>query len=283
MKIDKEKIRNIKKAFLSIFIGTFAGVATYIFFLYFKIAILGWNLGLLFAPLVAGYVETYIARKLIGDGIGAISAFILFIITVIYGFIIANPTLGFNIITVGSIIVIIQAAMPTAINYLLIVPIVGTLSYLTGFFKEVTDKLSYNFRIHFGKTPRTVKTVEDYEFDEKKSNERINSRDFYYTTTSSIPENAYENIGYFYTTFHIKRDPHLVTADPEITEMKRLRTLKTGKDKCLIQLANKIQKSGGNGVLNLEINYFLNGLGGSYYQIVAHGMGIRIKEPDPTS
>ena len=38
-----------------------------------------------------------------------------------------------------------------------------------------------------------------------------------------------------------------------------------------------IKKADGNGVINLEINYFLNGLGGSSFQIVASGVGVKIK------
>ena len=280
MKIDEEKLRNMPKAALSIAIGTLAGIGTYVFFLYFDIAIFGWNFGLVFAPLVAGYVETYVARKLIGDGIGAISAFILFIITVVYGFIIDNSTLGLNLITVGSLIVILQAATPIAINYTLIVTIVGSLSYLTGFFKKVVDKLNYILVKRGKKEPEPVI---NYEFDEWESNKKINSQDFYYISSTDIPESAYENMGYFYSMMHIERDGRLVTSDPELLEKKHLKTLKTGKDECLIKLAQQIKEKGGNGVVDLEINYFLNGLGGSFYEIVAQGMGVKIKEPDRAS
>ena len=80
MEINKQRLANMQKAFNCIVIGTAAGLATYAFFLYFHIDIFGWNLGLLFAPLAAGYVETYMANKILGEDIGAISAFILFIV-----------------------------------------------------------------------------------------------------------------------------------------------------------------------------------------------------------
>jgi hypothetical protein len=137
MKIDKQRLGNLQKAFNCIVIGTFAGLATYSIFLHYNIAIFGWNLGLLFSPLVAGYVETKLAQRFIGEDIGAISAFILFLVTVAYGFIINNHTLGYNIITIGSIIIIVQAAIPTFVNYFGLVVIIGTLSYLTGFFKKL--------------------------------------------------------------------------------------------------------------------------------------------------
>ena len=120
-----KEIKYLNEAFISIVLGTSSGLITYYLFLYFNIAIFGWNLGLFFSPLVAGYVETIIAQKIIGESIGGISAFILFLVTVIYGFIIDNSTLGYNIITFGSIIIIVQAAIPTFVNYFGIVVIIS--------------------------------------------------------------------------------------------------------------------------------------------------------------
>ena len=57
-----------------------------------------------------------------------------------------------------------------------------------------------------------------------------------------------------------------------------LNDLKQGQDDCLIKLADEIKELGGNGVVDLDILYFLNGIGGSEFQIVARGMGIKIKE-----
>ena len=78
MKIDKQKLHKSQETIICILIGTLTGIGTYVFFLHFDISIFGWNLGLFFAPLVAGYVETVIARKITGKDVGAISAFILF-------------------------------------------------------------------------------------------------------------------------------------------------------------------------------------------------------------
>ena len=110
-----------QKAILCIVIGTVAGLFVYEIFLYFNIAIFGWNLGLIFAPLSAGYVETKLENRYIGKNLGAISAFILFIDTTIYSFVIKNPNLGINFITIGSVIIILQAAFPTVVNHILFV------------------------------------------------------------------------------------------------------------------------------------------------------------------
>ena len=281
MKIDKERMANSQKAFNSIVLGTAAGLLTYYAFLYYNIAIFGWNLGLIFAPLVAGYVETIIAQKIIGESIGAISAFILFLVTVVYGFIIANPTLGYNVITFGSIIIIIQAAIPTFINYFGIVVIISMFSYLTGFFKKLTDTIDNKIRKLLGKEERPVEIILPY--DDEESNKKINSLDFAFITSNNPKIIEYDNIGYFYTTAIFERNTHLLHISPENVEKKHLNELKKGKDECLIKLSEEIKNAGGNGVIDLEINYILNGLGGSSFQIIASGMAVYIKVESLTS
>ncbi|WP_296796750.1 hypothetical protein [uncultured Methanobrevibacter sp.] len=281
MKIDKERMANSQKAFNSIVLGTAAGLLTYYAFLYYNIAIFGWNLGLIFAPLVAGYVETIIAQKIIGESIGAISAFILFLVTVVYGFIIANPTLGYNVITFGSIIIIIQAAIPTFINYFGLVVIISMFSYLTGFFKKLTDTIDNKIRKLLGKEERPVEIILPY--DDEESNKKINSLDFAFITSNNPKIIEYDNIGYFYTTAIFERNTHLLHISPENVEKKHLNELKKGKDECLIKLSEEIKNAGGNGVIDLEINYILNGLGGSSFQIIASGMAVYIKVESLTS
>lgn len=281
MEIDKQRLANLQKAFNSIAIGTVAGLSTYAFFLYFHIDIFGWNLGLLFAPLAAGYVETYVANKILGEDIGAISAFILFIVTVAYGFIINNPTLGYNIITIGSIVIIIQAAIPTFINYFGIVVLVGTISYLTGFFKKITDNIRYTLMPSKKIDEEIIDTVP--LFSETESNKLINSQDFIYITSTDPKDLDYEIIDFFYTTTILRRNTRIIKLSPEKIERQQLNELKQKKDNCLIKLADEIKKAGGNAVIDLDIIYFLNGLGGSEFQIVARGMGVKIKEVNLTS
>lgn len=277
MKIDKQRLGNLQKAFNVIAIGTLSGLAVYALFLYLNIAIFGWNLGLIFAPLAAGYVETILARRFIGEDIGAISAFILFLVTVAYGFIINNPTLGYNIITVGSIVIIIQAAIPTFINYFGIVVVVGTLSYLTGFFKKITDRLVHHIRKLMNKPEnKIIDTIA--LFSETESNHLLNSQNFIYITSTDPKDLDYDILGFFYVTKMVERNDHLINLTPEKVEKEHLYDLKQAKDECLIRLADKIKESGGNGIVDLDILYFLNGIGGSEFQIVARGMGIKIKE-----
>lgn len=272
------KIAYIREAILCIAFGTFVGLLVYGFFLYFHIDIYGWNLGLIFAPLAAGYSETFIANKIIGEDLGAISAFILFIDTTFYSFILKNPTLGFNLITIGSIAVILQAAFPTLINFIILVGGVGFLSYLSGIFKKITapvhHKLEYIYYKNILKKPLEIEIETVSCFDEEKSNNHINSLDFYFITSTDIVDENFINLGQFHATVILEKDKRLVHSDPEKVEMTTLNSLKEGKDKCLVKLSENIKKSGGNGVVDLHIEYGLIGLGGDSYQISAMGMGV---------
>lgn len=275
------KIAYIREALLCILFGTLVGLAVYGFFLHFNIAIFGWNLGLIFAPLAAGYAETQLANKIIGENIGAISAFILFFITTFYSFILKNPTLGFNIITIGSVAVILQAAFPTLVNYVILVLGLGILSYLSGIFSRIItflrNKADYIFIKYFKKEPRKIeiKTVEP--FDEKRSNEVINNLDFYFITSTDSLDKKFINLGLFHATVIIEKDKRLVHSEQDKIELITLNNFKKAKDECLIKLAKNIETAGGNGVMDLEIEYGLIGLGGDSYQITTMGMGIYLK------
>ncbi len=280
----KERIKNVdnlKEAIVCITFGTLIGALTYYIFLFLHIDIYGWNLGLIFAPLAAGYAETILAKKIIGEDIGAISAFILFLVTVIYGFIISNASLGVNIITFGSIIVILQAAMPTVINYFFLVIIIGVISYFFGIFKKITDYVysqisDIYYKITGKEKPTRIIETEVVE-NEMESNKKINDLDFIFITSSHPINQKIEIIDQFHATVFLERDKKLIHIDYEKYEKDTLKMLKKAKDDVLIQIANEIKAKGGNGILDLKIEYGLIGLGGDSFQITALGMGVKFK------
>lgn len=278
----KIKIRSYEldsNKILSIAVGTAAGTFVYWVFMYLSIDIFGWNLGLIFAPLVAGYVETIVARRLVGEGIGAISAFILFIDTTFYSFILRNPTLGANIITAGAIVVILQAAFPTLINYILLVVVGGFISGFANKIKNAEKKIIYHikhqkiFRWEAENVEIPVNVVP--VFDENKSNITLNSLDFYFLTGTDMTLRSYETIGIYEYDVIIDKKVKIIKLDPEQLEEEQLKNIKDGKDKCLINLADKVKKAGGNGIIDLTITYFSAGLGGDKIQITACGVGIK--------
>ena len=273
----KARMKYIRQAILCISVATVVGLVVYQLFLYFKIAIFGWNLGLIFAPLIAGYVETIIARKIIGESIGAISAFVLFAYTTFYSFILKNPNLGMNLITIGSIAVILQAAFPTLVNYLIFTIGIGTLLYIFGFFKKITGFVYNKIKIfvykYILKKEIKVKKAKNFDFDEARSNNRLNSLDFYYVTSTDVINNI-KNLGQFHSTIIVKKAAIKSPPNPEEFEKETLFYLKTGKDECILKLVKKIKDAGGNGVIDLDIQYSPIGRGGDNYQVTAFGMGV---------
>lgn len=273
----KVRIKYIRQAILCISVATVVGLVVYQLFLYFKIAIFGWNLGLIFAPLIAGYVETIIARKIIGESIGAISAFVLFAYTTFYSFILKNPNLGMNLITIGSIAVILQAAFPTLVNYLIFTIGIGTLLYIFGFFKKITGFVYNKIKIfvykYILKKEIKVKKAKNFDFDEARSNNRLNSLDFYYVTSTDVINNI-KNLGQFHSTVIVKKAAVKSPPNPEEFEKETLFYLKTGKDESILKLVKKIKDAGGNGVIDLDIQYSQIGRGGDNYQVTAFGMGV---------
>ncbi len=283
MKIKNKEIdfKAIGKILLCVGAGTGIGLITYGLFLHFNIAIFGWNLGLIFAPVVAGYVETVLANRILGRNLGAVSAFLLFIDTTFYSFILKNPTLGMNIITVGSIVVILQAAFPTLLNYILLVVIGAILSNFKWIFVKIGKAMKKLIKGLFRLETQDEELLTENEvyFDENKSNEKLNSLDFFFITSSDMTTRSHENIGIFQSSVFIENKEEISVKREEIEE-RRLKIIKEAKDECLTKLANNIKDNGGHGVLDLNIKYGLMGLAGNHIHITATGMGIKIYKKD---
>ena len=112
-------------------------------------------------------------------------------------------------------------------------------------------------------------------FDEMESNENLNNLDFYFMTSTDLINMKHEYIGVFNTHAIIEKHKRLNLTPREI-EDKTLYELKKGKDECLIMLSEEIKSAGGNGVMDLEIQYGLIGIGGDSFQINAIGMGVKL-------
>lgn len=275
--IDHDKLKNSHKALLCIFVGTVTGLVVYQIFLYFKLAIFGWNLGLAVAPLAAGYVETILAHKILGEDIGAISAFVIFAYTTFYSFILKNPSLGMNFITAGSVFVILLSAFPTLINYLIITIGSGIILYFFGILKAITGFIygelkKFYYKVILRKEPE-VKIKKDLVYDELKNNEILNNLDFYYITSTDVPKRVI-NVGQFHATEIIEKATVQSPPNPEKFENDTLYHIKKGKDECLKRLVENVKAAGGNGIIDLDIQYGMVGLGGDCYQVTALGMGV---------
>ena len=286
----REKRKKFLKELACIAFGTVVGIATYVICLYTHFDIFGWNFGLILAPLFAGYAESFAAKRFVHESTGAVSAFILFLITVIYGFIISNPTLGFNVITAGSIVIILQAAFPTAVNYFLIAMALGIVSHVSGVFKKITMFLTGTYEKIFKKESKAKA-----RYIEKHAHTR---RDFYdmelemnglgvlLLSLEYPPEglDIKEQKG-IYEARHIffsDQKEEIKLGIDEVLKEYLLMDVRLAKDKALLKLIKQLKADGCNGLLNLDITYDTIGLkkGENINQIIIKGTGVVFEEND---
>ena len=295
----KDRLKNLKsregqikllKELACIAFGTVIGIATYVVCLYTNFAIFGWNFGLVLSPLFAGYAESFAAKRFVHESTGAVSAFILFIITVIYGFIIANPTLGFNVITAGSIVIILQAAFPTAVNYFLIAMGLGIVSHISGVFKKITMFLTGIYEKIFKKASRAkshyIERHAHTRHDFYDMELEMNSLGVLLLTLEYPPEGLgiKEQKGIYETRhiFYSARKEEIQLGLEEVLEEYVLMDVRLAKDKALLKLIKQLKSDGCNGLLNLNIIYDTVGpkKGENINQVIIKGTGVVFEEKD---
>ena len=92
--------------------------------------------------------------------------------------------------------------------------------------------------------------------------------------TSTDVDKRIINIGQFHSTVIVEKATVYTPPNPQLYEDETIYNLKNGKDECLIKLVEKIKAAGGNGVIGLDIQYSLSGIGGESFQVTALGMGV---------
>lgn len=117
-------------AFFAIIFGTLVGFSSAIICIAWDLVIFGFNIMYIISPLLAGFIETYLARKKYGRSTGAISALFTFLLINGYGwfgsgFIFPKEPVTLSFITLIAIALTIQAAFPILVNYILFVVVVG--------------------------------------------------------------------------------------------------------------------------------------------------------------
>ena len=125
-------------ALVAIIAGTILGFSSAILCIAWNLVIFGFNIMYIVSPLLAGFVETIIARRKYGKSTGAISALLTFILINGYGwfgpgYIFPKEPVRLSLITIIAIILTLQAAFPTLINYILIVIGIGTVRKFIAF------------------------------------------------------------------------------------------------------------------------------------------------------
>ena len=128
-------------AIAAVLIGTLAGFISAVICVYGNLVIFGFNIMFIISPLIAGFVETYIARAKYGKSTGAISAILIFILINVYGWVFPKNPITLNLFTLGGLALMIQAAFPIFINFLIFVVFIGVLSYIFGYIGNLISKL----------------------------------------------------------------------------------------------------------------------------------------------
>ncbi len=133
-------------ALIAISLGVIAGFGSALICIAFNLVIFGFNIMYIVSPLLAGFIETVIARRKYGKSTGAISALLTFLIINGYGWfgpglIFPKEPVTLSLITVIAIILTIQAAFPIFVNYLLFVTGLGIVRKFIGFLIFLPSKI----------------------------------------------------------------------------------------------------------------------------------------------
>ena len=104
-----------KWAIVAILIGTGVGFLSALLCVRWHLVIFGFNIAFIISPLIAGFVETLIARRMHGKSTGAISALLIFIIINAYAWIFPKDPIVLNFFTLGGLALMIHT-FPISIN-----------------------------------------------------------------------------------------------------------------------------------------------------------------------
>ena len=143
--------KNNGLGYVSILIGTLVGLVSMVICLHFKLAVFGVNISVFISPMIAGFVETYFSRRFTSQTTGAISAIILFVVTNIIGWFFPLNPITWGLLTFGGLGVMLQAAFPLAVNYILW-GVFLSIIYVFGMLGGLITKFIYKDE----KTPVTV-------------------------------------------------------------------------------------------------------------------------------
>ena len=130
---NKNIIMDNRWAIISIYLGLVVGVISAVICLKWQLIIFGFNIMYIVSPLLAGFVENYVATRKHGKSTGAISALLTFILINIYGWVLPGwifpkEPVTLSLITIIALILTIQAAFPIFVNHLLLVVVPGIAS-----------------------------------------------------------------------------------------------------------------------------------------------------------
>lgn len=149
-------------AIASVVTGTVVGLLSVVICVYGHLEIFGFNIAYIISPLIAGFIETYMAKRTYGKSSGAISAILLFITINLWGWVLPENPMTLNLFTLGGLALAFQAAFPILVNYLLFVVFLGAITYFLGYVGNLMAKILNKL----GKNNAVEETTQLKDFDE---------------------------------------------------------------------------------------------------------------------
>lgn len=263
-----------KWAFGAIFIGVLVGFLSAVICVRGNLVIFGFNIMFIVSPLIAGYVEAYVARRKYGKSTGAISALLIFIIINAYSWLFPKDPIVLNLFTLGGLALMIQAAFPILINYILFVVFLGTITwvigYLGNFLSNMTDKIirrsSDEKGDETGKEPGLEGATSDF-LDSLES--PISTVP--YLSAGNIVKHLGMVVGEAVVGEKESKGISKIISQDKLDEMEMIKA----RERAIAKLLEEAEKIGGNTVVEVSIDYnSVGGLSGSATIVTATGTAV---------
>jgi len=262
---------------IAILFGITVGFVSALVCIIWHLVIFGFNIMYIISPLMAGVVETVIARRKYGKSTGAISALVTFLLINIYGWFLPgsfiDPTkepATLSLITIIAILLTLQAAFPTFMNYLLFVVGVSLIRRIIGALIYLPSRIR-------GKPRETVKyEISGPSADESFINElKIPLISVPYTAKGKIKKNIGLVTGE--AIAEEKETEGLVNKLTNILEPTLLEDVNLGeaRKEAMSRMLEKAKLMGANNVVEVIIDYVsMGGLQGSVLIVTATGTAV---------
>jgi uncharacterized protein YbjQ (UPF0145 family) len=262
-------------AFAAIFIGTAAGFLSAVICVMGNLVIFGFNITFIVSPLIAGFVETYIARRLYGKSTGAISALLIFIIINAYAWLFPQDPIVLNFFTLGGLALMVQAAFPILINYLLFVVFLGVLTYVIGYLGNLLSKAMSTVR----RKPSELERSENFEnTDDSLITPNLNFMDDLDVPIVSIPHmdggKITKHIGLVTGEAMVKEKSEGISKISKKAQLDGM-SLDEAKNAAILRMLDNAYEMGANTVIEVLIDYnSVGGLKGSALIVTATGTAV---------
>jgi len=255
-------------AIIAILLGTVLGFLSALLSLIWHLVIFGFNIAFVISPLIAGFVETLIARRMYGKSTGAISALLIFIIINAYAWIFPKDPIVLNFFTLGGLALMIQAAFPILINYIIFVVFLGVLTYIIGYLGNLLSKAMNKIS---KRTPESeVEEIPEYSLK--------NSIDNLEVPIVSIPHmdggKIYQHVGLVTGEAIVKENSEGISKLTKKLQLGAM-NLDEARNTAIIRMFENAKKMGANTVIEVLVDYnSVGGLKGNAIIVTATGTAV---------